>query len=197
MSPPSARERYLPLLLTLAVVAADQIVKAIVEATLPLERPVPVIGDFLRFTYVHNTAIAFSIGRGIPADLRRVLLLILPLVAIGLISAYYFATDQLTRGQRWLLAAIMGGGIGNYVDRVARPDGVVDFVDVKFYGILGFSRFPTFNVADSSVVVAGILLLASSWLVSRPRHDAMDPENGVREQCVPENGVPENDEEDR
>ena len=197
MSPLRARERYLPLLLTLAVVAADQITKAFVVATLPLERPVPVIGDFLRFTYVHNTAIAFSIGRGIPADLRRVLLLILPLVAIGLISAYYLTSDQLTRGQRWLLAAIMGGGIGNYVDRVARPDGVVDFVDVKFYGILGFSRFPTFNVADSSVVVAGILLLASSWLVSRPRHDAMDPENGVREQCVPENGVPENDEEDR
>ena len=187
MSSPSARERYLPLLLTLAVVAADQLAKAIVVATLPLERPVPVIGDFLRFTYVHNTAIAFSIGRSIPDDLRRVLLLIVPLVAIGLISAYYLATDQLTRGQRWLLAAIMGGGIGNYVDRVARPAGVVDFVDVKFYGILGFSRFPTFNVADSSVVVAGILLLASSWLVSRPRHDAMDPENGV----------PEHDEEDR
>ena len=155
------------------------------------------IGDFLRFTYVHNTAIAFSIGRSIPDDLRRVLLLILPLVAIGLISAYYFATDQLTRGQRWLLAAIMGGGIGNYVDRVARPDGVVDFVDVKFYGILGFSRFPTFNVADSSVVVAGILLLASSWLVSRPRHDAMDPENGVPDTACLIDGVPENDEEDR
>ena len=192
MSALRARERYLPLLLTLAVVAADQIVKAIVVANLPLGRPVSVIGDFLRLTYVHNTAIAFSIGRGIPDDLRRVLLLILPLAAIGLISAYYLTTDQLTRAQRWLLAAIIGGGIGNYVDRVARPDGVVDFVDVKFYGILGFSRFPTFNVADSSVVVAGILLLASSWLVSRPRHDAMDPEHGVREQCVPEN-----DEEDR
>ena len=193
MSPLSARERYLPLLLTLAVVAADQISKAIVVAALPLERPVAVLGDVLRLTYVHNTAIAFSIGRGIPADLRRVLLLILPLVAIGLISAYYLTTDQLTRAQRWLLAAIMGGGIGNYVDRVARPDGVVDFVDVKFYGILGFSRFPTFNLADSSVVVAGILLLASSLFMARQPEDTIAPGNGAPGNGAPGNGAPAND----
>ena len=188
----SARERYLPLLLTLAVVAADQISKAIVVAALPLERPVAVLGDVLRLTYVHNTAIAFSIGRGIPADLRRVLLLILPLVAIGLISVYYLTTDQLTRAQRWLLAAILGGGIGNYVDRVARPDGVVDFVDVKFYGILGFSRFPTFNLADSSVVVAGILLLASSLFMARQPEATIPPGSGGPESGAPGNGAPGN-----
>ena len=195
MSPLSARERYLPLLLTLAVVAADQIVKGIVVATLPLERPVSVLGDFLRLTYVHNTAIAFSIGRGIPDDLRRVLLLILPLVAIGLITAYYLTTAELSRLQRWLLAAIMGGGIGNYVDRVARPDGVVDFVDVKFYGILGFSRFPTFNLADSSVVVAGILLLASSLFLARQPEDTIAPGNGAPANDVPANDVLTDDEE--
>lgn len=162
MSTASAGERYRPLLLTLAVAAADQIVKLIVVATLPPERPVSVIGDVVRLTYVRNTAIAFSIGRSIPDDLRRVLLLILPLAAIVLIAVYYLTSPDLSRLQRWLLAAIMGGGIGNYVDRIARPDGVVDFVDVKFYGILGFSRFPTFNLADSTVVIACILLLATS-----------------------------------
>ena len=85
------------------------------------------LGDVLRLTYVHNAAIAFSIGRGIPAGLRRVLLLILPLVAIFLISTYYLTSEQLTRIQRWLLASILGGGIGNYVDRVFRPDGVTFF----------------------------------------------------------------------
>ena len=157
MSTASARARYAPLLLAPAVAAVDQIVKWIVVATLPLERPVAVIGDVVRLTYVQNTAIAFSIGRGIPDDLRRVLLLILPLAAIVMIAVYYFASKELSRLQRWLLAAILGGGIGNYIDRIVRPDGVVDFVDVKFYGILGFSRFPTFNVADSTVVVASIL----------------------------------------
>ena len=162
MSTANAGGRYVPLLLAPAVAAADQIVKLIVVATLPLERPVSVIGDVVRFTYVHNTAIAFSIGRGIPDDLRRVLLLIAPLAAILLIGVYYVTSADLSRLQRWLLAAIMGGGIGNYVDRIVRPDGVVDFVDVKFYGILGFSRFPTFNLADSTVVIASILLLATS-----------------------------------
>ena len=178
MSTASARARYAPLLLAPAVAAVDQIVKWIVVATLPLERPVAVIGDVVRLTYVQNTAIAFSIGRGIPDDLRRVLLLILPLAAIVLIAAYYVTSKELSRLQRWLLAAILGGGIGNYIDRIARPDGVVDFVDVKFYGILGFSRFPTFNVADSTVVVASILLLVTS-LAQSPRSPDRPPEEGT------------------
>lgn len=178
MSTASARARYAPLLLAPAVAAVDQIVKWIVVATLPLERPVAVIGDVVRLTYVQNTAIAFSIGRGIPDDLRRVLLLILPLAAIVMIAVYYFASKELSRLQRWLLAAILGGGIGNYIDRIVRPDGVVDFVDVKFYGILGFSRFPTFNVADSTVVVASILLLVTS-LARSPRSPDRPPEEGT------------------
>ncbi len=179
----------MPLLLAPAVAAADQIVKLIVVATLPLERPVSVIGDVVRLTYVQNTAIAFSIGRGIPDDLRRVLLLILPLAAIVLIAAYYLTSAELSRLQRWLLAAIMGGGIGNYVDRVARPDGVVDFVDVKFYDILGFSRFPTFNLADSTVVIASILLLATS-LARPPRSRERRPaEENCPAEHPPEEGT--------
>lgn len=165
----SARERYLPLLLTLCVVLADQIVKAIVVATLPLERPTPVLGEVVRLTYVQNSALAFSIGRSIPEEVRRVLFLILPLVVVGLICAYYLTTTDLSRLQRWLLAAILGGGIGNCVDRILRPHGVVDFLDVKFYGILGFDRWPTFNLADSVVVIAGFLLVAS--LLVRPKQE--------------------------
>ena len=77
------------------------------------------------------------------------------------ILVYYLRTNDLSRFQRWLLAAVFGGGLANMVDRVFRPRGVVDFVDVKFYGLFGMERYPTFNVADSSVVVAGLLLLVS------------------------------------
>ena len=181
MNTVSARDRYIPLLLTLSVVVADQIIKAIVVANLPLERPVSVLGEVVRLTYVQNSAIAFSVGRNIPTEMRRVLFLILPLMAISLITAYYLTTTELSRLQRWLLATILGGGAGNYVDRVMRPHGVVDFVDVKFYGILGFDRWPTFNLADSAVVVAGILLLVS--LLSRPRHmeDPVMPDSDEEE----------------
>ena len=74
---------------------------------------------------------------------------------------YYLNSNDFTRLQRWAVAGILGGGIGNIIDRIFRPDGVVDFISVKFYGLLGFERWPTFNLADSSVVVCCILLLVS------------------------------------
>ena len=80
---------------------------------------------------------------------------------VAFILIYYLRTSELSQLQRWLLAAVLGGGVANFVDRVFRPAGVVDFIDVKFYGLFGLVRFPTFNVADSSVVVAGILLLVT------------------------------------
>jgi signal peptidase II len=74
---------------------------------------------------------------------------------------YYFKSDEFTQLQRWAAAGIIGGGLGNIIDRIFRPDGVVDFVSVRLYGLFGFERWPTFNVADSSVVVCCIILLIS------------------------------------
>lgn len=160
MSSPTTRgRRLLPLILAPFIVIADQASKAVILAALPYGRPVEVIGDLLRLTVVQNPAIAFSIGHGLPAELRRPLFLALPLAVVAIILLYYLRTGELSQLQRWLVAAVLGGGAANFVDRVFRPAGVVDFIDVKFYGLFGLARFPTFNVADSSVVVAGILLL--------------------------------------
>jgi len=86
---------------------------------------------------------------------------VLPLLVLCLLVWYYLSSDDFTRLQRWAVAGILGGGIGNILDRIFRPDGVVDFISVKFYGIFGFERWPTFNVADSSVVVCCILLFVT------------------------------------
>jgi len=155
------RRRLLPLILAPIIVITDQVSKAVVLSMLPYGRPVEVLGDFFRLTLVQNPAIAFSIGHGLPAELRRPLFLVLPLAVVAIILIYYLRTAELTQLQRWLVAAVLGGGVANFVDRVFRPAGVVDFIDVKFYGLFGLARFPTFNVADSSVVVGGILLLLS------------------------------------
>ena len=158
--PPAAWKRRLPpLVLVPIILAADQATKALAVAGLPPGRPQEVIGDLLRLTLVHNPAIAFSIGHSLPEQVRRPLFLVLPLLVLVFILFYYLRTEDLSRLQRWLLAAVLGGGLANMVDRVFRPQGVVDFVDVKFYGLFGMERYPTFNVADSSVVVGGILLL--------------------------------------
>ena len=117
--------------------------------------------DFLILYHVRNPAIAFSIGYGLPQPYRFILFVIVPIVVLLVLTWYYFRTTEFTRLQRWAIAGIIGGGIGNIIDRIFRPDGVVDFISVKFYGIFGMERWPTFNVADSSVVVCCFILLFS------------------------------------
>jgi signal peptidase II len=162
------RSRLLPLVLSAGIIIADQVSKAIVVAAIPRGRAVSVIGDFFRLIHVQNPAIAFSIGRALDAGTRRPLFVLLPLLVIAVLFLYYLLTrDPLTRFQRWTFAALLGGGHGNYVDRIFRPEGVVDFLDFKFYGIFGWERWPTFNVADATVVVAGILLFISFLIPPR------------------------------
>ena len=160
--------KLLPLTLTGGVILADQLTKLVAQRLLPYGRPVPVFGQFLRLTYVTNPGIAFSIGRHLQGTGRTVVAIVLPVVVLALILYYYFFVREVTRGQRWLLAAVLGGGLGNYVDRIFRADGVVDFIDFKFYGIFGLARWPTFNLADATVVVAGIALLVS-FIISETR----------------------------
>ncbi len=161
------KEKLLPLTLTFLVILLDQVSKMIVVAMLPFARPVEVLGDFLRLTYVKNPAIAFSLGRDLPPGFRTIIFLVLPLSVLAILLYFFFASLDFSRGQRWILAAIMGGGVGNFLDRLFRSGGVVDFVDIKFYGIFGLERWPTFNIADSTVVVAGILLLLSYLIGSK------------------------------
>ena len=72
-----------------------------------------------------------------------------------------FKNKDFNQVQNWAIMGIVGGGLGNIIDRIFRSKGVVDFIDVKFYGLFGLQRWPTFNVADAVVVVCGIMLFAS------------------------------------
>ncbi len=153
------RELLLPLVLTLAVIAADQIVKALIVASITYHSiGFSWGGDFLWIIHTRNLGVAFSIGYGLPDILRKILFIVVPLAVLGVVLVYYWKTTELTRLQRWCIALIIGGGLGNQIDRIFRPKGVVDFVSVKFYGLFGMERWPAFNIADASIVVGGILL---------------------------------------
>jgi len=169
------RSRLVPLLLSAGIILLDQLAKMVVIRTIPKGSVVSVVGDFFRLIHVQNPAIAFSIGHGLQSGTRRPLFILLPLIVIAVLFLYYiFTRDPLTRFQQWCFGALVGGGLGNYVDRIFRPDGVVDFLDFRFYGILGMERWPTFNLADATVVVAGILLFISFLLPARkPAGDPM------------------------
>jgi len=93
--------------------------------------------------------------------LRALFFIGLPLIVFGIFIYYYFKEEDLTALQRYAFTGILGGGIGNIIDRVFRPEGVVDFISVKFYGLFGMAYFPTFNIADSMIVVCGIIFAFS------------------------------------
>jgi len=156
------KKRLLPVSLTAFAIAADQISKAFIVKNWPRDNTFIADvfnNDFLWIYHVRNTAIAFSMGRSLPDWIKPVLFILLPVAVLVFLLVHYFKSDEFTTLQRWALAGILGGGFGNLIDRIFRRDGVVDFISVKFYGFLGFERWPTFNLADSFVVVFGILLL--------------------------------------
>lgn len=156
----------LPFSLTLLVVALDQLTKWLIVKTIPVYTiGWSFGGDLFRIIHTRNKAVAFSMGSGFPEPVKLALFIILPIVVLLFIVVYLVKSDELVRLQRWALAAIVGGGVGNIIDRIFRPDGVVDFLDVKFFGLFGLERWPTFNVADSTVVVGGIILMISFLVV--------------------------------
>jgi signal peptidase II len=156
------KEFFLPFSLTAFVVFLDQLTKTFIVTNWPREGTLirdVFNNDFLLIYHVRNKAIAFSIGQNLPDQFRFPLFVLVPILMIIFLFVYYFKMDDFSRLQRWAIAGIIGGGIGNIIDRIIRPDGVVDFISVKFYGLFGLERWPTFNVADSGVVICCFIML--------------------------------------
>jgi signal peptidase II len=164
-------EKGLPFLLTVLIMLADKLSKAFIVRNYPLSDGENYLfikdvfnNGFLEIIHVRNNVIAFSLGSGVPDFIRPVLFIVVPICVLFLLAVYYFKSNEWTRAQRWAIAGIIGGGLGNITDRIFPPggrSGVVDFISVKFYGIFGFDRWPTFNIADSAVVICVIL-----WLIT-------------------------------
>ncbi len=155
--------RYIPLILTAFIIISDQlskawIVKNIAENTIGFRY----LGDFLAIIHVRNTAIAFSMGDTLPMAVKLLFFIIIPVLLVVVVSVVYFSKRiHLSTFHRWVLALFLGGGTGNLIDRIFRGFRVVDFISVKVYGFLGFERWPTWNIADASLVISGILLAIS------------------------------------
>jgi signal peptidase II len=138
------------------IVALDLITKLMAQRMLPPYRPVPVLGDFFRLTYIYNPGAAFGLHLG---DASRFIFLGLALVAVVILFLMYRSTPVQDRLRLWAITLVTGGAIGNVVDRIRSPRGVVDFFD---FGI-GDLRWPVFNIADIAVTCGAILLAISLW----------------------------------
>lgn len=188
----------IPLVIILCLLVLDQITKIVVVRTIPLYYQtgytIEVIGDFLRLIHARNLGVAFSIGDGLAPLIRKVLFILIPaVVSVGLFVSLT-RPGIWRRLERYAVSLIVAGGLGNLIDRVLRPQGVVDFIDVKFYGLFGLERWPTFNVADSSIVVGGVLLIILT-LFTKPDSDSQrepaaqsepEPERESVPQSVPQ-----------
>lgn len=147
--------RRLALTVAGAVVALDQLVKWWAVATLP-GKPVVLVEGFVQFRLVFNSGSAFSIVDGFGS--------VIALVAIAAVVFIFVLVLQVEGvGETWALGLVLGGAIGNLVDRAFRGDGfldggVVDFID--------FSSFPAFNLADSAITIGAALAL---WFAFRDR----------------------------
>jgi signal peptidase II len=138
--------------LAVAVLAVDQITKALAVSRLRPDQPVPLIGDLLQLRIIRNAGAAFSLGTGATW--------LLTLVAVVIVVLVLRSARRLgSRGWALALGLLLGGALGNLVDRMVREPGigrghVVDFIA---YGHLFIG-----NVADVAIVVAALLMAVLS-----------------------------------
>ncbi|MBO7419651.1 MAG: signal peptidase II [Spirochaetaceae bacterium] len=171
------KTKMMPLLLSAAIILADQITKGLIIKNVPVGTIYfSLFGDFFRIIHVTNLGAAFSLGNGLSSVWRFISLCIIPLAVLLVVLVIFFVTKELSQVQRWLIAGILGGGFGNLIDRFFRPDGVVDFIDIKFYGLFGLERWPTFNIADSAVLICEIALVISFIFSTSTKTDKTDSE---------------------
>ena len=138
------------------VVALDLATKLIVQRTFHMYQIVNVVGDYVRLTYIHNPGAAFGIHLG---PYSRFIFLGLSLVALVALAGMYWVTPPRDKVRLSAIALICAGAIGNLLDRIRSPLGVVDFLDVG----VGELRWPVFNVADIAVTTGAIFLALSLW----------------------------------
>jgi signal peptidase II len=159
---PEARRPGVHWWLVAALVAADQSAKFAIRATLPIFGSVTVIPNLVDFVHVHNAGVAFGFLNNLDAAYQKIVTTLLALVALFGIAYFARHVRPEERLARVGLSLILGGALGNLVDRL-RAGYVTDFVDVYWRGW----HFWAFNVADASITMGAILVFADLLLVRR------------------------------
>ena len=138
------------------IVAADQLSKLWVVANIPLHTSMDAIPGLFHLTYTQNTGAAFSSFEG----MQWLFLLIFIAFTVGVVWEFSKKAMPFTAFERWCIAAIYAGGLGNMIDRL-RLGYVVDMIAVDFM------NFPVFNVADCFITCGCIALIAHLVLFNK------------------------------
>jgi signal peptidase II len=152
-----------------ATVALDQLAKTLVDRYMDLHDSHTLVEGLARFTYVQNRGAAFGILSDADLPYQSVLFSIISIVALGAIAVYAWKLPITSRLPQAALALIMGGAVGNLLDRM-RLGYVIDYVDVYW----GRHHWPAFNVADSAISVGVALLVLD--ILRNPQPESAEPE---------------------
>ncbi len=134
---------------TIIFVLLDQLSKGLVNIYFNLNESIEIIPNFFNLTYVHNQGAAFSIFTG-----ARWLFIIIAIIALNIIFIFFIRDKKLKNSEIVTYSLLIGGIIGNLIDRILYGY-VVDFLDFTIFGY----NFAIFNLADSFIVIAIIILL--------------------------------------
>ena len=151
------------LITSVIVIGVDHLTKWIIRSTMHLNQTINVIGDFFTISFIYNTGIAFGIFNKTHSTAKTPILIIVSIIALAIILYIFYSLPKDIKLSGLSMGLIFGGAIGNLIDRTIRGK-VVDFFDVDFFDIniprlgIHMTRWPTFNVADSAVLV-GIIIL--------------------------------------
>jgi signal peptidase II len=147
-------KRFSIIAFVLLNIGCDQISKNIVRRNVEPKEYIQLVGDNLILTNVENTGAMLGFGQGFSPNLKLILLQGLPSIVLLILLV---RTLQKTNLNRWMVLAfafVIGGGIGNLIDRIAYGS-VTDFFQLK----LGMFKTGIFNMADISVTTGVLLLL--------------------------------------
>ena len=150
------------LLTALTILVADQLTKALVVANLAVGEKARLLGDLVQVWHAQNRGAAFSLFQG-----GTVVFLIVSVLSIGMVAYFHRNLRDRTPWLHVVLGIVLGGTLGNFIDRL-RQGSVTDWLSVG----IGDTRWPTFNVADSSVVIGIGILVVYLFLTSPDRREA-------------------------
>lgn len=153
-----------PIIVAAIVVILDQLSKWLVVKTIPLYDKVPFL-PFLDITNIRNPGAAFGIFSDLPEQARLILFAVVLITAVVVIFYFLKKTGPQDNLLRFSLGLILGGAIGNSIDRF-RLRYVTDFIDFHWFGDPAL-HYPPFNIADSAITIGVILILIDTFITKR------------------------------